>query len=189
MTGSSVTSTPVTSTPVTSTRVTDPPPGRLRLLAVGLAVLVTAAACDSAGDDGVEAGGDEPRTLGNPAVEGDWYRFEATVDPDPVAAGADATWTLEIANTSEEAVELTFSSSQRGDVTLLDGDEAAWRWSDEMAFTQALEEVEIAAGERDTFELAGTVDAAPGTYDVVVELAASPQVARIRGEIDVVEGD
>lgn len=188
MTGEPVRAQRVTGPGVTGPRVTGPPSVRLCLLALGLAVLVTAGACDS-DDDGVEAGGGEARTLGNPAVEGDWYRFEVTVEPDPAVAGADATWTLEIANTSEEAVELTFSSSQRGDVTLLQDGEAAWRWSDEMAFTQALEEVEIVAGERETFELAGTVDAAPGTYDVVVELTASPRVARIRGEIDVVEGD
>jgi hypothetical protein len=58
---------------------------------------------------------------------------------------------LQVTNTAEEPVTLTFPSGQSYDFAVHADGEWIWRWSADMGFTQAVREVTLAAGETLTF--------------------------------------
>jgi hypothetical protein len=91
-----------------------------------------------------------------------------------------------VANGSGADVVLAFRTGQRGDVVLrgTDGTEA-YRWSEGMMFTQALEEVPLADGEEATFTLGGPLDVAPGGYVLEASVASDPAPEPVRADLTV----
>lgn len=76
-----------------------------------------------------------------------------------------------VRNTGDSPVDLQFRSGKVADVTVSDGDEEVWRWSDDRMFTQALQSRTLAPGE--TLEQAFTWDdPQPGRYTATGTLAA-----------------
>lgn len=82
------------------------------------------------------------------------------------------TWMVEVTNTSEQDVVVTFPTSQPGDAVLLRDDEVVHRWSADRFFQQQVVEVPLAAGASETFELEDDLSAVePGFYDVTITVA------------------
>ena len=61
-------------------------------------------------------------------------------------------FTLRVTNGSAAAVPVTFASGQSADFTVMTDGREVWRWSSDMAFTQAVRRESFAAGETRTFE-------------------------------------
>lgn len=59
---------------------------------------------------------------------------------------------LQVTNTGDSPVELTFPSGQSFDFVVLDGEREVWRWSAERMFTQALRTETLPAGETRAYQ-------------------------------------
>lgn len=93
--------------------------------------------------------------------------------PRPLRSPGFAFWIMELRNTSDADVRLTFGSGQPGEVVLsLDGAEV-YRWSEEKVFTQAVKEVVVAAGESFPIVMNDTIELEPGEYEVEAWITAS----------------
>jgi hypothetical protein len=120
-------------------------------------LLAVLAACGS-GD-----GADEPGAL------------TLSVDHGDLEAGGVPTFLLTVRNGTGEDVVLTFGSGQSGDIVLSEDGDERWRWSDGLAFTQAVREEPLAAGAEVTYPLEGSPLAVPaGDYDLEATLTADP---------------
>jgi len=86
--------------------------------------------------------------------------------PDPLESLGSVVWAMDVTNERPEPLELSFSSGQSADVELSTDDAVAYRWSDEMMFTQAFRNVTLAPGERYGAILPGTLTVEPGEYMV-----------------------
>lgn len=86
--------------------------------------------------------------------------------PDPLEADGAVAWVMDVANERAESLDLSFSTGQSAEVELSVDDVVAYRWSDEMMFTQAFRTVTLAPGERYGAMLPGTLTVEPGEYDV-----------------------
>lgn len=62
-----------------------------------------------------------------------------TARPARVAVGRPVRLVLRLTNLSGTRTELTFPTSQQYDFWVMQGTDEVWRWSDDQAFTQALE--------------------------------------------------
>lgn len=131
----------------------------MRLATVLLAALIVGA-CAGSGET-AEPGGDvsEEHDLA-PSME-------VKVGPSSVR------FVLHVTNSSSAPITLNFSSSKRYDfyVETLQGEEV-WRWSDGMAFMQALSEDTLAAGESWTMEAVWEPEVPPGEYQATGVLSA-----------------
>ena len=91
---------------------------------------------------------------------------------------------LQVTNTTESPVELTFTSGQSYDFVVYDGaGTEVWRWSSEQMFTQALREERVAPGETLTYSAIWAP--APGTageFEVVGILTARDREVSQRTE-------
>ncbi len=83
----------------------------------------------------------------------------------------DVSFAFTVTNSTTEPVELVFPDGHVVDVTVMDGGEAVWRWSEGRFFTQALQEEKLAPGESSVFTLTWK-DPEPGHYRAVATLAA-----------------
>lgn len=164
----------------------------MKLLVVLLATLLILGACDDGnGDD------ESPPTTGDPAagpvgvLSGGLNQgvVEMTVEPDPPVAGASVSWSFRVTNVSDEPLTLTFSSGQRAEVVLSDEGGEVYRWSEGQVFTQAIEDVTIDAGDEEVFTLEGTLDVAPGAYELIVTLSSDPAPSAMQRTIDVEAGN
>ncbi len=59
---------------------------------------------------------------------------------------------LQVTNSAQEAVPLTFRSGQSADFVVMQEGRELWRWSSEQMFTQAIRHERLAPGETRTFE-------------------------------------
>lgn len=105
----------------------------------------------------------------------DQTRWESSADgvlvrlsfsPDPLKSLESVVWVMDVTNERPEPLELSFSSGQSADVELSTDDAVAYRWSDEMMFTQAFRSVTLAPGERYGAILPGTLTVEPGEFTV-----------------------
>ncbi len=145
------------------------------------AVLVAVAAC-TADDPGLETDG------AHTAATDPGSTTTALADvPPPTAAGAAFeielvgetsvpaglhTWHIELTNTTDTPVMVTFPTSQQADVVLSQQGTVAHRWSNERFFRQQVTELAIAAGATESFELADDLRMVePGFYEVTVRVA------------------
>jgi hypothetical protein len=75
------------------------------------------------------------------------------------------TWPFDLTNSTDADTTLTFSNGQRLEVTLSDESGEVYRWSDGMFFTQAIAQVDLAAGTTIPYLLkADAIDPPPGEY-------------------------
>lgn len=93
--------------------------------------------------------------------------------PRPLRSPGVAFWIMELRNTSEADMRLTFSSGQRAEVVLRRDGAEVYRWSAEKAFTQAIEEVVVSSGESLPIVMNETIWLEPGEYDVEAWITAS----------------
>ena len=90
---------------------------------------------------------------------------------DVSTSGSAVSFTFIVENAGSNPVELSFSSAQTHDVTVLDGDTAVWRLSDGRMFAQMMSSETLGAGESVTYG-ATWDDPSPGDYEAVAELTA-----------------
>lgn len=82
-----------------------------------------------------------------------------------IAIGEATVWPFDLTNGTDAEMTLTFTSGQRMELTLHDDSGEVYRWSDEMMFTQAIEEVALSAGATFPYVLRGEpIDLPPGDY-------------------------
>lgn len=109
--------------------------------------------------------------------------------PGEVEAGP-VEWRLEVTNTTDDEVVLTFPTSQRGDAVLLEGEVEVHRWSSGRFFTQAIEQQRLDAGETTTITLPDDLSGVePGFYTLVAELTAVGPPEPVEQSIRVVSPD
>lgn len=81
---------------------------------------------------------------------------------------------LHVTNTGEDPLEFTFPSSQRYDFVVRDGSgEEVWRWSDGMAFAQAISHATLEPGETWDFDVVWEPGSRTGHYEVVGRVTAT----------------
>ena len=81
---------------------------------------------------------------------------------EPVESGDQVWWALDVTNTGTTPVDVKFSSGQRGDVILRQGDVTAYTWSDGKTFTQAEETVTLQPGKSLSIVLNDTLNVPAG---------------------------
>lgn len=105
---------------------------------------------------------------------------------EPLRSGEPVTWTLVMRSDEADPVTLVFRSGQDGDVELEQDGTVAYRWSEDMFFTQALRCRTITPGETLTFELQQTtLDVPPGDYTLRATLAAEPAPGPVERQVTV----
>ena len=72
-------------------------------------------------------------------------------------------WVIDATNVTDAAIPITFGSAQVAEVTVSDGSSELYRWSNGKTFTQAMQEVDFAAGRSAGATLADPFAVAPGT--------------------------
>ena len=120
-------------------------------------------------DDGVLRVQTVPRVVTAAAADA---RVRFSPVSEPVKSGDTVWWAFDIQNEGSTVLRLTFSSGQRGEVLLAQGGLERYRWSEGMAFTQAIEEVTVAPGETWSVVLNGSLTVPPGDYDLTATIVA-----------------
>lgn len=135
---------------------------RLRLLAAVCVAGAAACAPANPGERGAPAG--DAAAAASPLLTSVQAR----------AFGADSVqFTLQVTNTTDSPVELSYPSGQSFDFIVSRGGREVWRWSQGMMFTQALRSETLAAGATETHAATWTPSAgARGEYTVVGLLTA-----------------
>lgn len=136
----------------------------LALLALGL---LGPAACARSGG-APEAGGEDPPTGAEPTQSpGLAASLEVQVARSGVRFG------LHVTNTTDRTMEFTFPTSQRYDfVVRRASGEEVWRWSDGMAFLQAISHASLAPGESWDMEAVWEPDDVSGELEATGTLTA-----------------
>ena len=88
----------------------------------------------------------------------------------PVSSGDQVWWAMDVVNTGQAPVDLTFSDSQRGDIILDQGDADLYTWSANKGFTQEVLTVTLQPGKSFPVVLNDTLSVAPGTYNVTARI-------------------
>ena len=92
---------------------------------------------------------------------------------EPLRVGP-VTWTITVTNDTTKALELTFPTGLRAEVTLSQNGERIYRWSDGQMFTQMVGHLRIPAGGDHAFTLDEPgLDVDPGTYTLTAVVVAS----------------
>lgn len=107
---------------------------------------------------------------------------DATLD---AIVGTDAEFVLHVVNPGPEPIELTFRSGQIAEITVYDVEtgERVWRWSNDGAFTQAIERVALDPSGHFEREYTWS-DPSPGKYAAVAALEINDEV-EVRTEFTV----
>ena len=88
--------------------------------------------------------------------------------------GDEVRFLLHVTNTGDRPLEFTFPSSQRFEFVVQDEDgDEVWRWSEGMAFLQAISHATLAPGETWNFDAAWEPGNRTGRYQVVGKVTAS----------------
>jgi intracellular proteinase inhibitor BsuPI len=120
----------------------------------------------------------EARPLGSGRLE---LRLE--VAPRPPKSGGEVRWIFRVTNSGGRSRRLSFPSSERGDVVLLDGGGERYRWSRERVFAAVVGERLLAPGERWTFVLVDSLRVPPGRYELTARLAARGAPPPVRATV------
>lgn len=145
-----------------------------------LAVTVLGACGDD--DTGLDAGDVAPTTRPErsattsladaPAPTRAGESLEADLVGDTRVPAGPHTWTIELANTTDAELVVTFPTSQRGDAVVAREGEVVHRWSSEKFFQQQVTELPMAPGATEVIELQDDLSAVePGFYDVTITVA------------------
>lgn len=109
-----------------------------------------------------------------------------TVTPGRAEVGRPVRFALRLTNNTGRAERLTFATGQQYDFWVTDGDEELWRWSEERAFTQAIQEHTL--GPQDSLILDETwTTTSAGTFVAHGELKADAYGRPLTGELIVGE--
>lgn len=133
----------------------------------------------------VACGGASAETIGTST---DRLRLDVVFEPADLVSGEEATFRLQVTNTSQERATIEFDTTQRGDVRLstLDGVEV-YRWADQRAFAQERRDAAIAPGQRVSFPLEDApLPVAPGDYEVLATVTGMPKLQVARTTVSVV---
>jgi hypothetical protein len=110
-----------------------------------------------------------------PPIEEDTFdvlRLRFSAVSGPVNSGSLVWWAMDVTNTGQVPVELSFSDSQRGDIILDQGDTDVYTWSADKAFAQTVETVTLQPGKSFSVVLNDTLTVPPGAYNVTARLTA-----------------
>ena len=88
----------------------------------------------------------------------------------PVGSGDQVWWAMDVVNTGQAPVDLTFSDSQRGDIILDQGDADLYTWSASKGFTQEVLTVTLQPGKSFPVVLNDTQSVPPGTYNLTARI-------------------
>jgi hypothetical protein len=121
-------------------------------------------------EDGVLSVEGTPRVV-ETSASGLKIRFSPVSEP--ISSGDTVWWAFDVTSTGQTSVTLTFSSGQRGDVSLSQGGAEKYRWSNGKAFTEAIETVTLEPGQSMPVVLNDTLVAPPGEYDLTATVTAS----------------
>lgn len=114
------------------------------------------------------AGTHDANGSGDPVADSLVASMEAQVRPSSVRL------ILYVTNNGDEPVDLTFRTSQRFDFVIRDADGVeVWRWSDDMAFLQAISHATLAPGESWDMEAVWDPQDRSGVYEATGMLTAS----------------
>lgn len=100
-------------------------------------------------------------------------RLELSVSKSTYVLGEPVEATLTLRHEGENPARVQFTSGQRFDLLIRRGGALVWRWSDDKAFAQVIQDVTLRSGETLIFKAAwGQQDlqgrrAAPGDYEIV----------------------
>lgn len=100
-------------------------------------------------------------------------RFELSLTKPAYVAGEPVEATLTLRHEGENPARVQFTSGQRFDVLVRRGGALVWRWSDDKAFVQVIQDVTLRSGETLTFKATWDQQdlqgrrAAPGEYEIV----------------------
>lgn len=91
-----------------------------------------------------------------------------------IVVGDPVIWPFDFTNGTDSDITLTFSSGQRMDLTMSNENGEVYRWSDDMMFTQAIEEVTLPVGATLPHTLsAESINLPPGTYSAKAWVTAA----------------
>ena len=91
------------------------------------------------------------------------YTAQTPFFPQELRSGEAIWWVIDATNVTDAAIPITFGSAQVAEVTVSDGSSELYRWSNGKTFTQAMQEVDFAAGRSAGATLADPFAVAPGT--------------------------
>ena len=110
-----------------------------------------------------------------PAVEeeisGD-IRVRFSSVSEPVRSKDQVWWAMDVTNTGQTPVDLTFSDGQRGDIILDQGDADLYTWSTGKVFTQEVLTVSLEPGKPFPVVLNDTLGVPPGRYNLSARVTA-----------------
>lgn len=94
-------------------------------------------------------------------------------------------WVAELTNSGEDPVEVTFASGQSADVVLTDPNSGRelYRWSRDMAFTQAERRVTLSPGQTERIVMSGPLEISDGLYDLRGIFFGSPGPQSATGRV------
>ena len=98
-----------------------------------------------------------------------------------IPPGGETAFSLIVTNRAETPAKLDFPTGQTYDFIVLGGDQEAWRWSYDRAFTQAFHSLALDPGEsvsyQETWEARDNAGkaVAPGDYSVIGVLTSLPE--------------
>lgn len=102
-------------------------------------------------------------------------RLALTLTHGPLRSHAKATWQLIFTNVSHQDVQITFRTSQRAEVILVDKHgKVAYQWSKGQAFSPTLATTSIGPGKRLGIDLEGVLSVPAGSYQVRAGMASTP---------------
>jgi hypothetical protein len=125
-------------------------------------------------DDGVLDVQKGPRVV---EATGSGMRVRFSPVSEPLVAGGNVWWALDIKNAGATPLDLIFISGQRGEVILAQSGVEKYRWSDDKAFTEAIETVVMEPEKVYSFVLNDTARVAPGEYELTATVTASVESA------------
>lgn len=91
------------------------------------------------------------------------YTAQTPFFPQQLRSGETIWWVIDATNVTDAGIPITFGSAQVAEVTVSDGSNELYRWSNGKAFTQEVREVDFAAGRSAGATLADPFAVAPGT--------------------------
>ncbi len=100
-------------------------------------------------------------------------RLELSLSKSSFVVGEPVEATLTLRHEGENPVRVRFTSGQRFDLLVRRGGALVWRWSDDKAFAQVIQDVSMRSGDTLTFKAAWSQQdlqgrrAAPGDYEIV----------------------
>ncbi len=167
--------------------------------AAAIALVLTAVLLGACGDDdtGLDARDAVTTTLPErspttpladaPAPDRVGESLEADLVGESRVSAGPHTWMIELTNTSDAEVVVTFPTSQLGDVVIAREGEVVHRWSSDRFFQQQVSELALAPGATETLELSDNLSAIePGFYDLTVTVAVVGPPAPIERSIRIV---